>query len=117
MSANSKADRVRGLRDVSTVQTRLTRSAPSNRTQAVSRFARLENERTRIVRELEAWSARHTEAERMLAKVDAELAALRALLLDAPPATPAPSSPRRRRAREDTATVTAAAHSHTLIEY
>jgi hypothetical protein len=118
MSTVNKVTRTRGLRDVSTVQTRLIRATPANRTQAVSRFARLENERSRILRELEAWSARHTEAERMLAKVDEELAAMRILLLDAPLSPlPTVSSPRRRREREDAATEPAAAHSHALIEY
>lgn len=118
MSTDTKTARTRGLRDVATVQTRLTRATPSNRTQAVSRFARLENERTRLLRELEAWSARRAEAERMLAKVDEELATMRVMLLDAPPSPPREApSPRRRRVREDTAAPAPAAHSHALIEY
>lgn len=86
MSEERKRVAKRGMRDIATVQSRATGSAPSNRTQAVSRFARLENERMRILRELDAWIARKTEAERMLAKVEAELVSLQALLLGAPPA-------------------------------
>ncbi|MDQ0346106.1 hypothetical protein [Ancylobacter vacuolatus] len=117
MNAEKKSARTRGLRDVATVQTRLTRATPSNRTQAVSRFARLENERTRLLRELEAWSARRTEAERMLAKVDEELATMRTMLLDAPASPPREAqAPRRRRERDEPA-ATPTAHSHALIEY
>jgi hypothetical protein len=86
MNGERKKVAKRGMRDVATVQTRVAGSAPTNRTQAVSRFARLENERMRILRELDAWIARKTEAERMLAKVEAELATLQTLLLGAPPA-------------------------------
>lgn len=86
MSGERKKPGKRGMRDIATVQTRVAGSTPSNRTQAVSRFARLENERMRILRELDAWVARKTEAERMLAKVEAELVSLQALLLGAPPA-------------------------------
>ncbi|WP_371345993.1 hypothetical protein [Ancylobacter sp. IITR112] len=117
MNSDKKTARTRGLRDVATVQTRLTRSAPANRTQAVSRFARLENERTRLLRELEAWSARQAEAERMLAKVDEELASMRVLLLDAPP-SPQPQTPAPRRSRQRQKPAAApAAPSHALIEY
>ncbi|WP_018390779.1 hypothetical protein [Ancylobacter sp. FA202] len=117
MSTDSKTARTRGLRDVATVQTRLTRATPSNRTQAVSRFARLENERTRLLRELEAWNARRTEAERMLAKVDEELATMRAILLDAPASPPREApAPRRRRERDEPAAAPTT-HSHALIEY
>ncbi|TCT02261.1 hypothetical protein [Aquabacter spiritensis] len=83
----------KGMRNVATVQTRATSSTPANRTQAVSRFARLENERMRILRELDAWNARKAEAERMLAKVEAELGALQTLLLGAPPVASGPLRP------------------------
>ncbi|MBS1165408.1 MAG: hypothetical protein H6R00_1433 [Proteobacteria bacterium] len=71
----------RGMRNLATIQTRMISVTPANRTQAVSRYARLEHERMRIQRELEAWNARKLEAERMLAKADAELAAMRDFLL------------------------------------
>lgn len=116
MTAEPKTPRTRGLRDVATVQTRLTRSAPANRTQAVSRFARLENERTRLLRELEAWSARRAEAERMLAKVDEELASMRTLLLDAPP-SPAREAPAPRRHRREDVKAAPPPSPHALIEY
>lgn len=117
MSLDRKTVRTRGLRDVSTVQTQIVRSTPANRTQAVSRFARLENERMRILRELEAWSARKREAERMLAKVEEELAAMQALLLEAPSVRPPADPARRRRTSGEARAVPAAARPHALIEY
>jgi hypothetical protein len=107
----------RGMRDIATVQTRVAGSTPSNRTQAVSRFARLENERMRILRELDTWDARKAEAERMLAKVEAELASLKALLFGAPPA---PSGAKRPRRRGRSADNVADSHRHevgALLEY
>lgn len=118
MSSDRKAARMRGLREVSTVQTQIARSAPSNRTQAVSRFARLENERMRILRELDAWNARKVEAERMLAKVEEELAAMQALLLEAPAGARRGVSPsRRQRPSEPAGAEPAAPRPHPLIEY
>ena len=93
MSAERKKAPKRGMRDVATVQTRIGSTSPANRTQAVARFARLENERMRILRELDAWNARKQEAERMLAKVEAELSALQTVLLGAPPVPSGPSRP------------------------
>lgn len=84
-----KEDRRRNLRDVTTLRTLSDRSAPANRTQAVSRFARLENERARLLRELDAWVVRKDAAERKLAAVETELAGLKRALLDEP-AVPAP---------------------------
>ncbi len=84
MTRERKTAAKRGLRQLSTLQTRLDSTSLANRTQAVSRFARLENERMRIQRELDAWTARKIEAERMLAAVDAELDGVKALLLGTP---------------------------------
>jgi hypothetical protein len=117
MSGERKTARMRGLREVSTVQTQIARSAPSNRTQAVSRFARLENERMRILRELETWNTRKREAERMLASVEEELAIMQALLLEAPPASRAASPLRRQRPSEPADAAPVALHAHPLIEY
>ncbi len=118
MSNDRKVARMRGLREVSTVQTQITRSAPANRTQAVSRFARLENERIRIQRELDAWNTRKAEAERMLAKVGEELAAMQALLLDRPSGAPRGVSPSKRQRRSQTAGAEPAApRAHPHIEY
>ncbi|MBB5751376.1 hypothetical protein [Prosthecomicrobium pneumaticum] len=86
----------RGMRDVATIQSRLTHARPNNRTQAVGRYARLENERMRLQRELDNWTMRKLEAERALARIDAEIAAMRDLLLGTPDAARTPA--RRRRA-------------------
>lgn len=117
MSADRKAPRMRGLRNVSTVQTQVTRSKPGNRSQAVSRFARLENERMRVLRELDAWNARKAEAERMLAKVNEELAIMQALLLDPPSDRPQPMTRPRRRHATAAADTAPADRAHAHIDY
>lgn len=106
----------RGMRDVATVQTRLISSAPTNRTQAVSRYARLENERMRLQRELDAWNARRLEAERMLAKVDAELHVMREFLLGTAAAAKT-VTPTRRAAPKGHEALRQPAASSALIEY
>jgi hypothetical protein len=78
-------DHRRGMRDVTTLRTLSDMTAPTNRPQSVSRFARLENERARLLRELNTWSARQQVAERKLAAVEVELAGLKLALLGAPP--------------------------------
>lgn len=118
MSMDRKVARMRGLRDVATVQTQIVRSTPTNRTQAVSRFARLENERMRILRELDAWNARKCEAERMLAKVEEELSAMQALLLDSRPVPARPvQAPQRRAAARAGEAPPALFHPSVTIEY
>jgi len=89
-----KEARLRSLRDVTTLRVLSDRSAPTTRTQAVSRFARLENERVRLVRELNAWSARKDAAERKLAALETELAGLKHVLLGEP-AVPTPRVQKR----------------------
>lgn len=84
MSKEHRDGRARGMRDLATVQTLLGQHAPASRTQAVSRFARLENERMRLLRELNAWTARKLNAERMLAKVEDDICAMQRLLIEPP---------------------------------
>ncbi|MQT14772.1 hypothetical protein [Segnochrobactrum spirostomi] len=95
MTTEQKTQGKRGLRTLATLQTRLVNAKPANRTQAVSRYARLENERMRIQRELDAWNARRLEAERMLAAVDAELDTIKAMLLGTPAAATKTTSAQR----------------------
>ncbi len=95
MTTERKNQGKRGLRTLATLQTRLVNAKPANRTQAVSRYARLENERMRIQRELDAWNARRLEAERMLAAVDAELDTIKAMLLGTPAAATKTTSAQR----------------------
>ena len=87
----------RGLRNVATLRTLADQSAPASRTQAVSRFARLENERERLLRELNSWNARKEDAERMLSKVEEELAGLKFFLLGTPHAGQQKPNPKRSR--------------------
>lgn len=84
----------RGMRDMRTIQTLANQSVVVTRPQAVSRFARLESERSRLERELGTWAARQEVAERMLAKVREELAVLQQFLLQ--PSSPSASARRRR---------------------
>ncbi|HUY03823.1 MAG TPA: hypothetical protein VMV33_11100 [Rhodocyclaceae bacterium] len=109
-----KEDRRRSLRDVTTLRTLSDRSAPANRTQAVSRFARLENERARLLRELDAWVARKDAAERKLAALETELAELKRALLGGP-AAPAPRVRERADATPDFPPP--ARRAEALIEY
>jgi len=104
----------RGLRNVATLRTLADQSAPASRTQAVSRFARLENERERLLRELNSWNARKDGAERMLAKVEEELSVLKSALLGAPSA--GQKKPRPQRSQHGLS-VGGAAHSQVLLEY
>jgi chromosome segregation ATPase len=109
-----KPDRRRSLRDVTTLRTLSDQSAPANRTQAVSRFARLENERARLLRELDAWVARKDAAERKLAALETELAGLKQALLGEP-AAPAPRVRERAGATPDFQPP--ARRAEALIEY
>ena len=116
MTRERKTPAKRGLRQLSTLQTRLDTASPANRTQVVSRFARLENERMRIQRELDAWNARKLEAERMLAAVDAELDRVKAMLLGTPVAAVRATSAQHMRATARSARRAPGAASQ-LIEY
>lgn len=90
-----RPDRRRGLRDMATLRTLSNQSTPANRMQAVSRFAMLENERVRVLRELGTWGARKDAAERKLAALEMEFVELRSQLLgeqaDSEPQKQAPS--------------------------
>jgi len=102
-----RPDRRRGLRDMTTLRTLSNQSTPVNRMQAVSRFAMLENERVRVLRELGTWGARKEAAERKLAAIETEFAELRSQLLG----EEAPLEPQRR------ASFQASTAAKTLIEY
>ncbi|MBC8162387.1 MAG: hypothetical protein H7Z42_14350 [Roseiflexaceae bacterium] len=82
----------RGLRDIATGQRAQRRGLPQSRQQAISDLARLEQEKTRLQRELEIWQANQQRTEQRLALVDARLAQLQPVLglHAAPPAQPAP---------------------------
>jgi len=77
-----------GLRDVATLQTLSHGAQPRERHQLVSRFARLENERARLERELDMWGTRKTVTADKLAKIYEQIDALRPLLLEEPAKAP-----------------------------
>lgn len=78
---------VGGLRSIATLQT-LTRNAkPRERHQLANRYARLENERSRLEREIGIWETCRQTAANKLAKVRQEIDSLRPLLDEEPAKT------------------------------
>jgi hypothetical protein len=92
----------RGMRDVATMQGLIHQSAQTTRSQAVSRFAHLESERARLMREIATWAARQNGTMRALAAVDEELLSLRHVLL-APPSADEGAAVRPQRRNPPTA--------------
>jgi len=72
------------LRCVATLQTLARDAKPRERHQIANRFARLENERARLEREIGIWQTRLHATETKLAKVCSEIDSLRPLLIEAP---------------------------------
>ena len=110
------APRKLGLRDLATLRTRASTAAPANRAQAVSRFALLENEKARLLREIDNWSVRKVAAELMLTRVETELASLAHHLLSTEP-VPAPVGPVRIRRTAVAASAAPAPSSTATLEY
>jgi hypothetical protein len=77
-------EKASGLRSVATLQTLANGAKPRERHQLANRFARMENERARLERELGAWENCAHAAAVKLAKVNQEIAAIRARLFDVP---------------------------------
>lgn len=75
----------KGFRELVTPQTLLHRAASAERHELAARFARLENERARLERELAMWAARRRATKDALAKVQEQLAVLRPLFLGRSP--------------------------------
>ena len=71
-----------GLRRIATPQTLADGATPCDRHHMANRFARLENDRARLERELVVWERCRRAVATRLAKVNAEIAALRPALLD-----------------------------------
>lgn len=74
----------RGLREVATLQTLSCGARRCERPQLVNKFARLENERARLERELGMWESRKSTTEDKLAEINKRIVALRPLLLEDP---------------------------------
>lgn len=72
------------LRSVATLQTLARDARPRERHQIANRFARLENERARLDREIGIWETRLQATMKKLTKVREEIAALRPLLDEVP---------------------------------
>ena len=99
---HKRSPRARGLREVATLQTVLHGARPRERHHLVSRFARLENERARLERELEMWTARKSATESTLSKLHEQIETLRPRLLEEetpavrPEGRPSPAGRRKR---------------------
>lgn len=76
----------RSVGEVVTMQTLVQAKLPRERHQQVTRFARLENERARLERELGMWEQRKAAIEDRLGGICRQIDAIRSLLLaDRPP--------------------------------
>ena len=73
-----------GLRSIATLQTLAGGSKPRERHQLANRYARLENERARLEREIGIWENCRQTATNKLAKVREEIDSLRPLLDEVP---------------------------------
>ena len=73
-----------GLRCVATLQTLARSTEPQERYQIANRYARLENERARLEREVGIWETRLQATTKKLAKVREEIDTVRPLLEEAP---------------------------------
>ncbi|MDE2135320.1 MAG: hypothetical protein KGM97_04690 [Alphaproteobacteria bacterium] len=81
---NEKRKSPSTFRSVATLQTLARDVRPRERHQIANRFARLENERARLEREVGIWETRLQATAKKLAKVREEIEALRPLLDEAP---------------------------------
>lgn len=59
----------KGMHDVPTAQSLISRSIPATRAQMVTRLARMEHERERLERELNVWGGKQQQTEERLQKV------------------------------------------------
>ena len=69
-----------GLRSIATLQTIARSAKPQERHQLANRYARLENERARLEREVGIWEGRRQTSADKMAKVREEIDTLRPLL-------------------------------------
>jgi hypothetical protein len=81
---NNRRNAAGGLHSIATLQTLANGAKPCERQHMATRFARLENERARLERELMIWEERSRATATKLVKVGAGIAALRPALLEAP---------------------------------
>lgn len=88
MTRQSKKS-LNGLRSIATLQTLAGGATPRERHQLANRYARLENERARLEREIGIWENCRQTAANKLAKVHEEIGALRLMLDEVPAEKPA----------------------------
>jgi hypothetical protein len=75
-----KKERVRGMRDIPTIQGLRNRSLPASREQAVAEVARMEHEKARLERELAIWLGNQRNTEKRLLQVEERLVSLEQIL-------------------------------------
>src|SRR6516164_9068178 len=74
---NNRRNAAGGLHSIATLQTLANAAKPCERQHMATRFARLENERARLEREVIIWEGRSRATATKLVKVGAGIAALR----------------------------------------
>lgn len=118
---NDRKSAASSLRKAVTLQTLVRGAKPRDRQQVANRFARLENERARLEREIGMWENCRQMAATKLAKVRGEIDALRPLLNEVPAKRAIRRkgrAPRRAPAALDTATGNAVIVNRTMqLEY
>jgi hypothetical protein len=79
---NNRRNPAGGLHGIATLQTVANGTKPCERHHLANRFARLENERARLERELGIWADRQRATATRLAQVNAQVAAVWAALFE-----------------------------------
>jgi len=74
--------KIKGMRNIPTVQGLAHRAVPSNREQAVSELARQEHERARLQRELNLWLSKKEQTEQRLQAVQERIKQLEQALYE-----------------------------------
>ncbi|MBM4465415.1 MAG: hypothetical protein FJ014_07695 [Chloroflexi bacterium] len=59
----------KGMQDIATAQSLISRSIPATRAQMMTRLARMEHERERLERELKVWGGKQEQTEERLQQV------------------------------------------------
>ncbi|MBU0703250.1 MAG: hypothetical protein KKC18_05225 [Chloroflexi bacterium] len=70
----------KGMHDIPTAQSLISRSIPATRAQMVARLARMEHEKERLERELNVWVGKQQQTERRLQQVQQHIKLLRRAL-------------------------------------
>jgi len=76
--------KLKGINDIPTAQTLISRSIPASRSKVVTQLARMEQERERLERELNIWFDKQQQTERRLQQVRQHIEVLRRALDELP---------------------------------